>query len=379
MHFAFYTHIATRFVFRLCAVHFLRGVNSLVSFTNKMVEQLLQVTSEYKEQLRRCEYVPRFSFGRRMLRDDGDPNRLFLMYLFCEQSHAIQFLKDIGLLRSKMQCNTSGRDMTWSADSTHSEGFRWWCQRRVAWVRCNQSAPIKVGSWFQQSKLTLQEILLITYDTVRREQASWIQSEDCLSAHTVTDWGMFCRETMLVFLEGSSVNIGGPNKTVEIDDRKFGRRKYHRGHPGKGQWVFGGVEWETGETFLVPVPDRTADTLMTIIRDCIESGTTVVSDSWTAYRDLGTQGYTHRTVNHSIQFVDPHTGAHTNTIQGTWRSLKAFLGPYNRREDYEFHLAHYMFVARCKAKPVPPYLQFLRLVANTNWSQCCVPRTDRAT
>jgi hypothetical protein len=133
MHFAFYTHIATHFVFRLCAVHFLCGVNSLVSFTNKMVEQLLQVTSEYKEQLRRCEYIPRFSFGRRMLRDDGDPNRLFLMYLFCEQSHAIQFLKDIGLLRSKMQCNTSGRDMTWSADSTHSEGFRWWFSKEGCW------------------------------------------------------------------------------------------------------------------------------------------------------------------------------------------------------------------------------------------------------
>jgi transposase-like protein len=89
---------------------------------------------------------------------------------------------------------------------------------------------------------------------------------------------MFCRETMLVFLEGSSVNIGGPNTTVEIDESKFSRRKYHRGHPVKGQWVFRGVERESGETFLVPVPDRTADTLMTIIHDWIEPSTTVISD-----------------------------------------------------------------------------------------------------
>ena len=77
--------------------------------------------------------------------------------------------------------------MTCSADSTHSEGFRWWCQRRVVGVRCNQSASIKEGSWYQESKLTLHEILLITYDTVRREQASWIQSKYYLSAHTVAD------------------------------------------------------------------------------------------------------------------------------------------------------------------------------------------------
>ena len=143
--------------------------------------------------------------------------------------------------------------------------------------------------------------------------------------------------------------------------------------------MFGGVERESGETFLVPVADRNADTLMTIIRDWIEPGNTVISDSWAAYRDLGAQGYTHRTVNHSIQFVDPHVEAHTNTIQGTWHSVKAFLGQYNRGEDYEFHLAYYIYAARCKDKRIPPYLQFLHLLANTDWSQLCLPRTDRTT
>jgi hypothetical protein len=83
---------------------------------------------------------------------------------------------------------------------------------------------------------------------------------------------------MLAFLEGSSEKIGGPQKTVEIDDSKFGRRKYHRGHPSKDQWVFGGVERESSRTFLVPVPDRTADTLVAIISDWIETGTMVISD-----------------------------------------------------------------------------------------------------
>jgi hypothetical protein len=53
---------------------------------------------------------------------------------------------------------------------------------------------------------------------------------------------MFCRVTMPEFFEGSSEKIGGPCKTVEIDESKIGRRKYNRGHPVEGQWVFGGVE-----------------------------------------------------------------------------------------------------------------------------------------
>jgi len=133
----------------ICSVRFPCRVTSVATFAKIMVEHIIQVTSEYEERLRRCEYVPRFSCGGRMLKNDGDPNRFFLMYLFREQSLAIQFLKDIGLLRSKVQCNTCGRDMKWSVDSTHSEGFRWRCQRRVAGVKCNQSASIKVGTWFQ--------------------------------------------------------------------------------------------------------------------------------------------------------------------------------------------------------------------------------------
>jgi transposase-like protein len=76
---------------------------------------------------------------------------------------------------------------------------------------------------------------------------------------------------------GSSQKIGGPNKTVEMDDSKFGRRKCNRGHKVKGQWVFGDVERESGKAFLVPVPDRTADTLMAVISDWIEPGYTVIS------------------------------------------------------------------------------------------------------
>ena len=244
------------FFMLLCSIVDQTPLNSCFSFRVTMVEHIVSVLNEYEERLRRCPHVPRFSYGRPMLRDEGGPNRYFLNYLFCDQSVVIAFLKDIGLLQSTMLCNTCGRDMTWSAASNIPEGFRWRCHRTVAGVRCNECASIKQGSWFQQGNLTLQEIMIITYDTVCREPATKIQSEYRLSSHTVADWGMFCRETMLVFLEGCSVKLDGPNTTVEIDESNFGRPKYHGGHPVKGQWVFGGVQRGSGKTFLVPVPDR---------------------------------------------------------------------------------------------------------------------------
>jgi hypothetical protein len=151
-------------------------------------------------------------------------------------------------------------------------------------------------------------------------------------------------------MEGCSEKMGGPNKTVDIDESEFRRRKYHRGHPVMGQWVFGGVEHECGKTFLVLVPDRTADTMKAVIDACIEPGTTDISDCWAAYRDLDVQGYTHRTVNLGIGFVDQRAGAHVNTIESMWRHVKAFLSPYNRKRGYIYNLAHYKFEAQGRAR-----------------------------
>jgi hypothetical protein len=86
------------------------------------------------------------------------------------------------------------------------------------------------------------------------------------------------------------------------------------------------------------------------------------------YRNLDTHGYKHHTVNHSIEFVDQRTGAHTNTIESTWCHLKAYLSPYNRKGDYIYHFAQYMFAVRCRAEKVIPFTKFLHLVTTTDLS-----------
>ena len=119
------------------------------------------------------------------------------------------------LYRTFVLLNTCGGDITWSTEPCIPQGFRCRCRRRVAGTRCSESRSIKHGSWSQPSNFTFQEILLITHDIVCRENGHQTQKEHCLNQHTIADWGMFCRETMLVFMEGCSEKIGGPNKAVE--------------------------------------------------------------------------------------------------------------------------------------------------------------------
>jgi hypothetical protein len=159
----------------------------------------------------------------------------FIFYLFLDHLVAIEFLKDMGLLRRTMQCKSCHRDMTWTECTDINDGFVWQWRRRSAGTQCKMSTSIRHGSWFQHSKLTLQEIMLFTYDILCHEPANQIEREYCFSDHTVADWGMFCREAMLVFLEGCKFKIGVPNRTVEIDESKFGKRKYNIGHHVEGQ------------------------------------------------------------------------------------------------------------------------------------------------
>ena len=44
--------------------------------------------------------------------------------------------------------------------------------------------------------------------------------------------------------------IGGPGIEVEIDESKFGKRKYNRGRVVDGRWVIGGMERGSGDSFM---------------------------------------------------------------------------------------------------------------------------------
>ena len=107
--------------------------------------------------------------------------------------------------------------------------------------------------------------------------------------------------------------------------RRSGRTKHHRGHPVGGVWVLGGVKrTESRKLFRVPVPDRSAETLLEVLSRHILPGTIVHSGMWKGYFRLSSVlNLEHRVVNHSVTFVDPVTLVHTNTIEGTWSALKS--------------------------------------------------------
>lgn len=123
-------------------------------------------------------------------------------------------------------------------------------------------------------------MISFSYLRLKNVTQDFIMDEIDITRETAVDWSSFCREVIHHGIVINKIKIGGEGIAVEIDEIKFGKRKYHRGHAVEGQCVFEGVERVSGRCFLVSVERRHKDTLLNIIKDWILPGTTIISDFW---------------------------------------------------------------------------------------------------
>ncbi|KAK0417512.1 hypothetical protein QR680_013056 [Steinernema hermaphroditum] len=110
------------------------------------------------------------------------------------------------------------------------------------------------------------------------------------------------------------------------------KRKYHRGRLILDNvWLFGGVERGTRNVFVVQCPKdqngkylRDAASLLPLIQRHVAPGSIINTDGWRAYDGITRlpEGYSHETVIHERNFVDPVTGAHTQSIESLWQKVK---------------------------------------------------------
>lgn len=162
------------------------------------------------------------------------------------------------------------------------DGWRWHCDNKISErkqkaVPCGGRVRFRKGTFFAGSHLDYFNILAFAHFWAVGVQLRVIKLELGIgSDHTLINWSSFCREVRFLFLLFLQLHIqssilkkvvfdaflarpeklGGPGVVVEIDEAKFGKRKFHRGHRVEGQWVFGGYERHTGRIFMVAVEDR---------------------------------------------------------------------------------------------------------------------------
>lgn len=217
--------------------------------------------------------------------------------------------------------------------------------------KCYQKHPcqkfsFKVGTIFEDSPLGLEKWLPVMWMLANCKNgiSSW-EIHRAVGVTQKTAWFMLQRARLAMQDNETGGKLGGE---VEVDETFTGgkARNMHKekraakitGTGGKDKTPVLGILQRGGKVRTAVVRDRKKKTLDTIVRNRVESGSSVYTDTLPSYNDLK-NGYRHEMVDHAVEYV--HENVHTNGLENFWSLLKRSIGgTYVSVEP--FHLFRYV-------------------------------------
>jgi transposase-like protein len=220
----------------------------------------------------------------------------------------------------------------------------WKCMNKA----CHKQFSVKRGTIMEDSAISLDKWLAAIWLIANAKNG--ISSYEIHRALGVTQksaWFLLHRirlamqtgtfEKMSGTVEADETFIGGLSKNMHRDVRD--RKITGPGGCGKAI-VFGLLERNTkgSKVRTKVIFDRSRETLHGEIRDCVVSGSEVMTDAHRSYGGLNPE-YVHQFVDHAEKYVDGNV--HTNSMENFWCLLKRSIkGTYVSVEPY--HLFRYL-------------------------------------
>ena len=187
---------------------------------------------------------------------------------------------------------------------------------------------VRTGTIFDNTKIPLQKWFLALY--VFSSHKKGISSHQLAKDISVTQksaWFLLHRLRYAFDQPNFQLEL---SNTVEIDETFVGgqalnkhankkKKNENGGTLHEKQPVLGMIE-RGGNVIAKVVPNRHKETILPIIKDSVKSNSVVMTDEYTAYKDLKVD-YNHFRVNHGAkEYVNGM--AHTNSIENFWSHFK---------------------------------------------------------
>ncbi|ULT92240.1 hypothetical protein L3Y34_009768 [Caenorhabditis briggsae] len=184
------------------------------------------------------------------------------------------------------------------------------------------------GLHCDRKKFFLFSFLYVTSSMKVEEMARNVE----VDPNTCVQWGQWIRDVMAENFNNPAIQIGGVEEDfflqlAPIDETNIVKRKHNVGRMVRDGWLVGGIQDGTRSVFVEITGRRDQASLEAIITRYVTRGTTIRTDCWGGYNGLAALGYVHETVNHSLNFVNPTTGVHTQRVESLWSQLKKEIKP----------------------------------------------------
>ncbi|XP_064479053.1 uncharacterized protein LOC135392266 [Ornithodoros turicata] len=245
-------------------------------------------------------------------------NLMQLGVALATKESSLEWLQSNGILPKTRKCPYCGTVLTVNLSESEYGKFR--CQKNHG-DNGSFRQSVTANTWLEGTRMSARQVIALTYSYARDYNYDTAVIESSFdgkktSRETVADWYNYCRElcgNILKTTYSDMGNIGGDGHVVEVDECKIGRRKFNKGRLVEGTWVIGMIDIHTNDLRLEVCRDnkRDAITLLSQIKNNVEEKSVIITDCWKGYMGLDQNGFEHLTVNRSLNYIDPDTGANT--------------------------------------------------------------------
>ncbi len=194
---------------------------------------------------------------------------------------------------------------------------------------CHKHFSVTVGTIFENTKISLRKWFMAMYlISSHKKGVSSCQLARDIKVTQKTAW-FILHKVRGLYGQSDSASLNGE---VEMDEMYLGGReankhesKHTEGTQGRSTKtktpIFGMLERD-GKVVAMKVENTQGKTLMPIVSQFVESGSTTYTDEANIYHSLTKNGYEHLFVNHSQREYVRAKDIHTNGIEGFWAHFK---------------------------------------------------------
>lgn len=243
-----------------------------------------------------------------------------------KENEIIFWLRKRGLLVSVAWCEFCNNELKEVKYKRCVDGLAFRCYKTTCTNKWKYIS-LRINSFFFNFNISLKKIIFIYNSWLSELPYSYIRQETRSCQNTIIKIIKALRQKCHNYFLQNPIKLGGQGVICQIDESMFKyKQKYHVGRvDNANRWVFGIADSSTtpARYFVQLVENISSPVLLPIIISVCRNGSIIWSDEWRAYNMLTNLGFEHHTVNHSLNFVNPISGVHTQNIESLWNKLKS--------------------------------------------------------